>query len=119
MTVLFATCVVQLPGSFQVPCIACEITGQDGQARGIVTATSGLALASCADHTEVTARVLGRLCNDELAGLRASFVSAGLTSEPQHDRGTGEGAVYGTLPGSGGRDRSHSVTDVLFGRLPR
>ncbi|MFJ1529682.1 hypothetical protein ACIOFV_14855 [Streptomyces mirabilis] len=35
------------------------------------------------------------------------------------DLSTGEGVVYGSLPGSGGGGRSHSVADVMFGRLPR
>ncbi|MCZ1001226.1 hypothetical protein O1M63_29235 [Streptomyces mirabilis] len=35
------------------------------------------------------------------------------------DLSTGEGVVYGSLPGSGGGSRSHSVADVMFGRLPR
>lgn len=35
-------------------------------------------------------------------------------------RGPYEGVLYGQLPGSGRRsDYSHSVTDVMFGRLPR
>ncbi|MGW4731795.1 hypothetical protein ACWEQC_21975 [Streptomyces shenzhenensis] len=91
MTIEFATRVDQLPSFFQMPCIACEITGDDGQATGVVSATSGLGLGSCTDHIEVTARVLRRLHNYELAGLRASFVTAGITPEPQHDRAPGEG----------------------------
>lgn len=37
------------------------------------------------------------------------------------DLSTGEGVVYGSLPGPGpgGGSRSHSVADVMFGRLPR
>ncbi|MFI1703004.1 hypothetical protein [Streptomyces griseoruber] len=119
MTIEFATRVDQLPSFFQMPCIACEITGQDGQASGVVSATSGLGLGSCTNHIEVTARVLRRLRNYELAGLRASFVTAGITPEPQHDRGPGEGVVYGRIPGGDGSGRSNSVTDVMFGRLPQ
>lgn len=118
MTIEFATRIDELPSFFQMPCIACEITGETGLASSIVSATSGLGLGSCTKHIEVTVRVLRRLRNYELAGLRASFVTAGLTPEPQHDRGPGEGVVYGGLPGSGGSGRSHSVTDVMFGRLP-
>jgi hypothetical protein len=63
-----------------MPCIACEITGNDGQAVATISATSGLGLATCARHTEVTERVLRRLQSYE-AGMRASFVTAGLTTE--------------------------------------
>lgn len=35
------------------------------------------------------------------------------------DLSASEGVVYGSLPGSGGGSRSHSVADVMFGRLPR
>ncbi|QDN54075.1 hypothetical protein [Streptomyces sp. S1D4-20] len=119
MATQFATRVDQIPSFFEMQCIACEITGHDGRASGVVTATSGLGLGSCADHAEVTARVLRTLRNYELAELRASFVSAGLAAGPQNDRAPGEGVVYGSLPGSGGPDRSHSVADVMFGRIPR
>ncbi|MER6632239.1 hypothetical protein ABT301_29165 [Streptomyces sp. NPDC000987] len=119
MSIEFATRVDPLPSFFTMPCIACGITGGDSQASSTVTATSGLGLGSCADHTEVTVRVLRRLRNYELAGLRASFVTAGIAPEPQHDRGPGEGVVYGKPPGSGSGEHSHSVTDVMFGRLPR
>ncbi|MET9083688.1 hypothetical protein ABZX77_17635 [Streptomyces sp. NPDC004237] len=98
----FATRVDELPSFFQMPCIACEITGQYGLASSVVSATSGLGLGSCVNHIEVTARVLR---NYELAGLRASFVTAGSIPEPEHDRGPGEGVVSSRLPGSGGSDR--------------
>lgn len=39
--------------------------------------------------------------------------------EDDFDRGPGEGVVYGKLPGSGNGVSSHSVTDVMFGRLHR
>ncbi|MGW2421473.1 hypothetical protein ACWC0C_19865 [Streptomyces sp. NPDC001709] len=119
MTGQFATCFEEIASSFRMPCIACEIAGGDGQAGGVVTATSGLGLGSCTDHAEVTARALRTLRNYELAGLRDSLVSAGLATRPQHDRGPGEGVVYGSLPGSGGGDHSHSVADVMFGRMHR
>lgn len=119
MNTQFATRADQIPSFFQMPCIACEFTGDDARASGVVTATSGLGLGSCADHAEVTARVLRTLRTYELAGLRASFVSAGLAAGPQGDRARGEGVVYGSLPGSGGRDRSHSVADVMFGGIHR
>ncbi|WP_369228425.1 hypothetical protein AB5J52_48105 (plasmid) [Streptomyces sp. R39] len=105
MPVEFATRVDQLPSFFQMPCIACEITGQYGRASSVVSATSGLGLGSCVNHIEVTARVLRSLCNYELAGLRASFVTAGSVPEPKHDRGPGDGVVHSRLPGSGGSDR--------------
>ncbi|MEE1736477.1 hypothetical protein PUR49_08185 [Streptomyces sp. BE147] len=101
-----------------MPCIACGIAGRDGRASGVVTAASGLGLGSCADHAEVTGRVLRTLRSYEQAGLHAPFASVVLTAEPQHDRATGEGVVYGRLPGSGGPGRSRSVGDVLFGRTP-
>lgn len=118
MTVNFSVRMCKVPSWFQMPCIACEITGQDGRAICVVNATSGLGLAACPDHTEVTQHVMRVLRSYELAGLRASFVTAGITPEPQHDRGPGEGVVYGSLPGARGHDRSHSVTDVMFGRFP-
>lgn len=82
MTVTFAVHVCKVPGWFRMPCIACEITGQDGRATCVVKATSGLGLAACPDHTDVTRQVMCRLRSYELAGLRASFVTAGLTAEP-------------------------------------
>ncbi|MGO4759445.1 hypothetical protein AB4212_64315, partial [Streptomyces sp. 2MCAF27] len=84
MPIEFATRVDQLPSFFQMPCITCEITGEDGQASSVVSASSGLGLGSCTDHVEVTARVLRRLRSYELAGLRASFVTAGIAPAPQH-----------------------------------
>ncbi|PWI05494.1 hypothetical protein DIZ27_38850 [Streptomyces sp. NWU339] len=118
MTIEFATRVDQLPDFFEMPCIACEVTGDTGQASSTVSATSGLGLGSCSDHIEVTAQVLRRLRSYDLTGLRASFLTAGIIPEPQHDHGTGEGVVYGRLPGSGARDHSHSAADVMFGRIP-
>jgi hypothetical protein len=82
MTVKFSVSVRELPSWFQMPCIACEITGQDGRAIRVVNATSGLGLAACLDHTEVTQQVMRVLRSYELVGLRASFVTAGLTAEP-------------------------------------
>lgn len=84
MSIHFATRVDQLPSFFQVPCIACEITGETGQADSVVCATSGFGLGSCTNHIDVTARVLRTLRNYELAGLRTAFVTAGITPEPQH-----------------------------------
>jgi hypothetical protein len=116
---MFATQVDQLPSWFQMPCIAHQMTGQAGHGTCLVSASSGLGLSSCADHVELTEQVLRRLRNYELAGLRASFISAGLTTAQQDERGPGEGVVYGSLPGSGARDHAHSVTDVMFGRTHR
>ncbi|WP_086859793.1 hypothetical protein [Streptomyces milbemycinicus] len=81
MTVEFATRIEPMPSWFEMPCIACELTGHDGEAVGLVTATSGLGLAACVRHIEVTDRVLRRLRNYDLVEMRASFVSAGLTTE--------------------------------------
>src|SRR5690349_4284062 len=81
MTITFATRVDPVPTWFQMPCIACEITGNHGEAAGLVSATSGLGLATCARHTVVTDRVLSRLRDYDLTGMRASFVTAGLTTE--------------------------------------
>ncbi|KUN32498.1 hypothetical protein AQJ11_02940 [Streptomyces corchorusii] len=118
MTFDYTIHVDQLPSWFTMPCIACEIAGQTGQASSVVEASSGLGLGSCTDHIEVTSRVLRRLRSYE-AALRASFLTAGIIPAPQHDRGPGEGVVYGNLPGSGARDHAPSATDVMFGRLPR
>lgn len=82
MSMKFTVRVVKVPSWFQMPCIACEITGQDGRAICVVNATSGLGLAACPDHTEATEKVLRTLRSYELVGLRASFVTAGLTAEP-------------------------------------
>ncbi|MDQ0961987.1 MULTISPECIES: hypothetical protein [unclassified Streptomyces] len=82
MTLTFAVRACKVPDWFQMPCIACEITGDDGRAVCVVTATSGLGLAACPDHTDVTQQVLRTLRSYELAGLRTSFVTAGLTAEP-------------------------------------
>ncbi|MEU1180598.1 hypothetical protein ABZ464_23650 [Streptomyces sp. NPDC005820] len=98
MSIEFATRVDQLPSFFQMPCIACEITGDDGQANSVVSASSGLGLGSCTDHIEVTARVLRRLRSYELAGLRTSFVTAGITPEPQHDRGPAKASSTAASP---------------------
>ncbi|GGZ73094.1 hypothetical protein ACFOOM_01080 [Streptomyces echinoruber] len=105
--VTFATRVDLVPIWFTMPCIACEITGTDGEAAGLVSATSGLGLASCAAHLEITARVLRRLRSYELTGLRAAFVTAGITPEPQHDRGPGEDPTHGSSPVPDARDHSH------------
>ncbi|MGW4007918.1 hypothetical protein [Streptomyces sp. NPDC004763] len=118
MDFTYTTTIDELPSWFAMPCIACEVIGSTGKATALVSASSGLGLASCTGHVEVTERVLRRLHSYEV-GLRTSFVTAGIITEPtpQHDRATGDGVVYGRLPGSGGGD--HSVTDVMLGRAPR
>ncbi|MFE3033040.1 hypothetical protein ACFXKY_15520 [Streptomyces canus] len=80
MPITFATRVDTVPSWFQMPCVACEILRQEGEAVSLVSATSGLGLASCTPHLETTEQVLSRLTSYDLAGLRASFVSAGLTT---------------------------------------
>ncbi|MFJ2630197.1 hypothetical protein ACIO6T_44640 [Streptomyces sp. NPDC087532] len=116
MAIQFSTRFERIPSFFQMPCIACDVAGKGGQAVGVVTATSGLGLGSCVDHVESTGRALRTLSSYELAEFRALLAGAG---EPPQDRATGEGVVYGSLPGSGGQGRSHSVADVMFGRIPR
>jgi hypothetical protein len=119
LTVRFATDVVQLPGFFQMPCVACEITGQDGQATGVVTATSGLGLASCADHAEVTVRVLGALGTYDWPGCAPRSCRPDSPASRSTTAARGRASSTAPSPGSGGRDRSRSTADVMFGRLTR
>lgn len=80
MTIEFAVTVDRAPSWFAMPCIACQIDGSGGQAEMVINASSGLGLAACDDHTDVTYQVMRRLRSYDLAGLRTSFVSAGLTA---------------------------------------
>ncbi|MEU2264990.1 hypothetical protein ABZ568_00750 [Streptomyces olindensis] len=78
--ITFATSTSTIPPWFRMPCIGCEILGRKGEAMGVVTATSGLGLASCLSHLDMTTQVMRTLTSYDLAGLRAAFIAAGLTT---------------------------------------
>ncbi|MDQ0762036.1 hypothetical protein [Streptomyces canus] len=78
----FAVNIDTVPSWFEMPCIACDITGGESRAKSVVKASSGLGLGTCDDHTDVTYQVMRSLRTYDLAGLRTSFVTAGLTAEP-------------------------------------
>ncbi|MGW3445641.1 hypothetical protein [Streptomyces sp. NPDC001076] len=79
--ITFTTRVHGFPSWFSMPCVACEILGRKGEAFTSVEATSGLGLATCEPHLKVTEQVMTKLRDYDLAGLRAAFISAGLTTE--------------------------------------
>ncbi|MFE2424991.1 hypothetical protein [Streptomyces hokutonensis] len=71
------------PSWFTMPCVACEILGRTTQAATSVEASSGLGLAACEPHLEVTEKVMTKLTTYDDAVLRSAFISAGLTGEPK------------------------------------
>ncbi|WP_330435829.1 hypothetical protein OIC43_37105 [Streptomyces sp. NBC_00825] len=78
MTTMFEVNTAPVPSTFDMPCIACEITDGDSAASNLVEAGSGLGLAACAGHTDLTVQVMATLTSYGPAGLRAAFVTAGL-----------------------------------------
>lgn len=71
----------EVPTWFQMPCIPCQLLGDDTRADVTVEATSGLGLASCTSHQHATQQVMRTLDSYDLTGLRASFVTAGLATQ--------------------------------------
>ncbi|MFJ7489717.1 hypothetical protein ACIQZB_00400 [Streptomyces sp. NPDC097727] len=78
MNAQFAVSIAPVPSTFNMPCVACGITGGHSAASNLVDANSGLGLAACTGHTDVTTQVMTTLLSYELAELRAAFVTAGL-----------------------------------------
>ncbi|WP_371099008.1 hypothetical protein [Streptomyces sanglieri] len=78
MNAMFEVNTAPMPSVFDMPCIACEITGGESSANNLVEAGSGLGLAACTSHTDVTAQVMATLTNYGSAGLHTAFMTAGL-----------------------------------------
>ncbi|MFD0209147.1 hypothetical protein ACFVH9_08415 [Streptomyces hirsutus] len=114
--------------SFPMQCVRHLLAGESVEAYMIVSANTGYGLATCAEHREVTGKVVAELLVDDDEQTKALFARHGSPVEPPADegcepadgeRGPGEGVVYGQLPGAGGRGPSRSATDVMLGRLDR
>ncbi|MEU0627733.1 hypothetical protein [Streptomyces sp. NPDC005989] len=77
MNVQFAVNTAPVPSTFDMPCIACEITGGDSAASSLVNADSGLGLAACTGHTDLTVQAMATLTSYNPAELRNAFMTAG------------------------------------------
>ncbi|MET8609764.1 hypothetical protein [Streptomyces misionensis] len=103
-------------------CVRHLLAGESVEAYLIVYANTGYGLATCDEHREATGKVAHELLEDDDDKLKVLFARHGAPveeaePEPADERGPGEGALYGKLPGSGGPGRS--VVDVMFGKLDR
>jgi hypothetical protein len=104
------------------------LAGEHAEAYLLVCANTGYGLATCDEHYEVTGKVVHEMLVDDDDRMKALFARHGSPIEPpaseesepaDDERGSGEGVVYGRLPGSGGRGPSRSVADVALGKLER
>ncbi|MGJ3558942.1 hypothetical protein ACR6C2_08155 [Streptomyces sp. INA 01156] len=114
--------------SFPMQCVRHLLACESVEAHMTVSANTGYGLATCAEHREVTGRVVAELLVDDDEQMKALFARHGSPVEPQADeerepadaeRGPGEGVVYGQLPGAGGRGPSRSAANVMLGKLDR
>lgn len=78
MNVQFAVNTAPVPSTFDMPCIACETTGGDSAANNLVKADSGLGLAACTSHTDLTVQAMATLTSYDPTELRTAFMTAGL-----------------------------------------
>lgn len=78
MRTMFEVNTAPVPSTFDMPCIACEITGGDSAASNLVVAGSGLGLAACTGHTDVTVQAMATLISYDPAELRTAVMTAGL-----------------------------------------
>ncbi|QNT94896.1 hypothetical protein HEP81_04623 [Streptomyces griseofuscus] len=114
--------------STPMQCVRHLLGGESVEAYLLVYASSGYGLATCDEHSEATGKVVRELLEDD-DKLKALFARHGAPveeagpeqaerqPEPDDERGPGEGALYGKLPGSG--RPGPSVADVMFGKLDR
>jgi hypothetical protein len=70
----YTTYQTEVPVVFPMPCVRHALVGQEAQAEFLVLAKNGVGLAACAEHRDLTVRVVRELDTFEDTYVRAVFI---------------------------------------------
>jgi hypothetical protein len=70
----YTTYQAEVPVVFPMPCVRHALVGQEEQAEFLVLAKNGVGLAACAEHRDLTVRVVRELDAFEDIYVRAVFI---------------------------------------------